>query len=151
MTRSCDGTTTTYWLLLPAVEYASLGTSFRLLGTSHQLHPYSLLRCAVAGADVRTKSIHSREMIRWPFHSPFFLRIRPPPGSTLFPYTTLFRSTAGDAYARDDSRSWLRLIKAPTAREVWRSSRTSRATDPAPTSYAGRIRGLGIRVIHTAA
>src|SRR5947208_14291170 len=30
------------------------------------------------------------------FHYFFFLTIRPPPRSTLFPYTTLFRSTRAD-------------------------------------------------------
>src|SRR5205814_7724129 len=34
------------------------------------------------------------------------LRIRPPPGSTLFPYTTLFRSRRGSAgYERDSTVS----------------------------------------------
>src|SRR2546422_6777042 len=32
---------------------------------------------------------------RLPYSSIFFLIIRPPPRSTLFPYTTLFRSSAG--------------------------------------------------------
>src|SRR3712207_7592690 len=34
----------------------------------------------------------------------FFLMIRRPPRSTLFPYTTLFRSRAGDAHRGLDSR-----------------------------------------------
>src|SRR5438105_6168864 len=34
----------------------------------------------------------------------FFLMIRPPPRSTLFPYTTLFRSTAA---------GWFRSVKSP--------------------------------------
>src|SRR6266704_4975769 len=36
----------------------------------------------------------------------FFLMIRPPPRSTLFPYTTLFRSDPADA-AVDRNRRWL--------------------------------------------
>src|SRR3712207_2246417 len=38
----------------------------------------------------------------------FFLMIRRPPRSTLFPYTTLFRSRRGDDGGRDDGcgRSW---------------------------------------------
>src|SRR2546422_10945888 len=36
-----------------------------------------------------------------PFLSLFFLMIRRPPRSTLFPYTTLFRSLASTAVARD--------------------------------------------------
>src|SRR5205809_6187716 len=37
----------------------------------------------------------------------FFLRIRPPPRSTLFPYTTLFRSLAAVPDARPDDRAQL--------------------------------------------
>src|SRR5256885_13899942 len=38
----------------------------------------------------------------------FFLMIRRPPRSTLFPYTTLFRSLRGAARSarRDDARGW---------------------------------------------
>src|SRR5438034_11044826 len=37
-----------------------------------------------------------------PLHYPFFLMIRPPPRSTLFPYTTLFRSPRDAAAAGAD-------------------------------------------------
>src|SRR5437763_7227670 len=40
----------------------------------------------------------------------FFLMIRPPPRSTLFPYTTLFRSTSPAASGP---------ARAPTARRSW--------------------------------
>src|SRR2546422_8603684 len=39
----------------------------------------------------------------------FFLMIRRPPRSTLFPYTTLFRSLCGDAVAHKTERSLVRL------------------------------------------
>src|SRR5437588_9674869 len=45
----------------------------------------------------------------------FFLIIRRPPRSTLFPYTTLFRSTTADWWsAPETSASW-HLAGAPTA------------------------------------
>src|SRR6266853_3315138 len=41
----------------------------------------------------------------------FFLMIRPPPRSTLFPYTTLFRSSAALVDRDiDDHRSWLHSL-----------------------------------------
>src|SRR5689334_23723469 len=40
----------------------------------------------------------------------FFLMIRRPPRSTLFPYTTLFRSDAGDRGAVEDSVLQARLL-----------------------------------------
>src|SRR5256714_15389583 len=60
----------------------------------------------------------------------FFLMIRRPPRSTLFPYTTLFRSLAGLA-AGQAEREWtsslarserlaLRLTATPARAEVWR-------------------------------
>src|SRR5262249_57907999 len=39
------------------------------------------------------------------FHSAFFLPLRPPPRSTLFPYTTLFRSALRARPARAPSRA----------------------------------------------
>src|SRR5260370_35946846 len=41
----------------------------------------------------------------------FFLMIRRPPRSTLFPYTTLFRSTATTAFA-DRSTRWMQRLRA---------------------------------------
>src|SRR6202041_1777738 len=40
----------------------------------------------------------------------FFLMIRRPPRSTLFPYTTLFRSAAGDVVREDDQREEKELV-----------------------------------------
>src|SRR2546422_8403660 len=45
----------------------------------------------------------------------FFLMIRRPPRSTLFPYTTLFRSLCGDAVAHKTERSLVRLSIADAA------------------------------------
>src|SRR4030067_2835552 len=45
------------------------------------------------------------------FFSPFFLMIRRPPRSTLFPYTTLFRSASASAsrpLSRSGSSAWTR-------------------------------------------
>src|SRR5947208_4678534 len=48
---------------------------------------------------LRSPGLHSRRDSRRPlrFHSFFFLRARRPPRSTLFPYTTLFRSAIATA------------------------------------------------------
>src|SRR3712207_8290596 len=43
----------------------------------------------------------------------FFLMIRRPPRSTLFPYTTLFRSRPSRSGEADLSRSWRRGSRAP--------------------------------------
>src|SRR5437899_4124096 len=60
----------------------------------------------------------------------FFLLIRRPPRSTLFPYTTLFRSTFDRATARP-SRMWprsrarrssKRVRRTTTSRRCWRRS-----------------------------
>src|SRR3712207_7971110 len=48
----------------------------------------------------------------------FFLMIRRPPRSTLFPYTTLFRSTSSTRPATSSTRNW--KVEAPT-----RSGRSS--------------------------
>src|SRR2546430_13730958 len=45
----------------------------------------------------------------------FFLMIRRPPRSTLFPYTTLFRSVCGDGDVGKGSASALRALSA----QVW--------------------------------
>src|SRR5256885_13824068 len=49
----------------------------------HELHP--LLTIQVTMRNMKSKNVYSRIII-------FFLMIRRPPKSTLFPYTTLFRS-----------------------------------------------------------
>src|SRR5258708_10355798 len=45
----------------------------------------------------------------------FFLMIRRPPRSTLFPYTTLFRSPNADAASTGRAASSRRIIEAPNA------------------------------------
>src|SRR5438445_7403715 len=53
----------------------------------------------------------------------FFLMIRRPPRSTLFPYTTLFRSPAGASGARPHRSQWpLRLDGVRATSEVARSA-----------------------------
>src|SRR5689334_23492099 len=48
-------------------------------------------------------------MLRSAFYLLFFLMIRRPPRSTLFPYTTLFRST--DTSQRERSGRWMEVYK----------------------------------------
>src|SRR5439155_26538371 len=59
------------------------------------------------------------------FFSFFFLLIRPPPRSTLFPYTTLFRSARSEPIP---SRPWRR--RTGTARPPCRSRRRARSSCP---------------------
>src|SRR5438874_9936678 len=50
----------------------------------------------------------------------FFLMIRPPPRSTLFPYTTLFRSISSSRTSRHATRlSFTRPCAASTGRLTW--------------------------------
>src|SRR6266498_2228504 len=62
----------------------------------------------------------------------FFLMIRRPPRSTLFPYTTLFRSP--------DGRPAHRFSTGPDA-DAERRPRSSRAAGPRPARRAGRAPG----------
>src|SRR3712207_8558164 len=68
----------------------------------------------------------------------FFLMIRRPPRSTLFPYTTLFRSMASPALARD---------RAPRARPRRRGPR--RPAPPLPCGGRGRRRPRARSEEHT--
>src|SRR5437762_12231729 len=56
-------------------------------------------------------SLVRRSLAPPPLPSLFFLLIRPPPSSTLFPYTTLFRS------------AWLRPHGGPLSPDPWRGRR----------------------------
>src|SRR3712207_7957102 len=55
----------------------------------------------------------------------FFLMIRRPPRSTLFPYTTLFRSVDGEPLPLEQDRQVRRLLELddqhPLADRVWHS------------------------------
>src|SRR3712207_7561120 len=67
----------------------------------------------------------------------FFLMIRRPPRSTLFPYTTLFRSPCGAAGSAPPRRAPPGYAAPPAARHSlpFRRGRGLRArTDPAPRS-----------------
>src|SRR5206468_10455877 len=55
----------------------------------------------------------------------FFLLLRPPPRSTLFPYTTLFRSRGSPRSTRRPVSGWWR----------WRWPRSSSPTTPAAGSW----------------
>src|SRR5260221_7071029 len=58
----------------------------------------------------------------------FFLMIRRPPRSTLFPYTTLFRSGPGRRATR-----WPPACASWSARESWSDGSTPRILIPEPT------------------
>src|SRR5438132_10884330 len=51
----------------------------------------------------------------------FFLMIRPPPRSTLFPYTTLFRSRFGRVRSRTHGEAWGRQVSTEQAEAGWRA------------------------------
>src|SRR5262249_62019626 len=70
------------------------------------------------------------------FSSFFFLMIRRPPRSTLFPYTTLFRSCSSTRYARPRSGAW------PGAR-----SRPNRARSEEHTSELQSLTNLVCRLL----
>src|SRR2546430_8973285 len=54
----------------------------------------------------------------------FFLMIRRPPRSTLFPYTTLFRSFAGQSLRRKENLGYGATAALPCKRpKYWRNSR----------------------------
>src|SRR3712207_8679546 len=59
----------------------------------------------------------------------FFLMIRRPPRSTLFPYTTLFRSTSTPSYGSSSGRS-----SPAYGRQV--TSSTPSSTSPSPSQAA---------------
>src|SRR2546430_9040451 len=59
------------------------------------------------------------------FNPFFFLMIRRPPRSTLFPYTTLFRSAYGSA--SDEATPRTALVLQFCSWSAWRMNRTSRA------------------------
>src|SRR3712207_9593700 len=69
----------------------------------------------------------------------FFLMIRRPPRSTLFPYTTLFRSRRHDsgAWARGEKRPMIGVIPfapQPARQNTSTRSRSSRAASRGPAS-----------------
>src|SRR3712207_8957425 len=58
--------------------------------------------------------------------------IRRPPRSTLFPYTTLFRSRAGTSFAATPSRACTTPSRLPAAHLGPRATTSSSATSSAP-------------------
>src|SRR2546428_13861029 len=71
----------------------------------------------------------------------FFLMIRPPPRSTLFPYTTLFRSSPDEPHQSARSRRWRDLV---AFRHRWlsglREYRTLQDDTTKPTGVARYLR-----------
>src|SRR5258708_27911544 len=59
----------------------------------------------------------------------FFLMIRRPPRSTLFPYTTLFRSLRGDLRRRAPDASALRAARRHVAHDAVRRAEASRSEE----------------------
>src|SRR5690554_7829509 len=70
----------------------------------------------------------------------FFLMIRRPPRSTLFPYTTLFRSHSSERLPADTSRSTsLRTVRASPRRG--KRSRRGKRGEPLPRPGTGQAVG----------
>src|SRR3990170_7109627 len=60
----------------------------------------------------------------------FFLMIRRPPRSTLFPYTTLFRSTSEGSPSSSSSKTWGSRPPSRTARMCRSEEHTSELQSP---------------------
>src|SRR2546425_7142871 len=73
----------------------------------------------------------------------FFLMIRRPPRSTLFPYTTLFRSWPRDGGRR--ARGWRKGRAAP-ARRGCRGSRPTRPRRPRSEEHTSELQSLAYLV-----
>src|SRR5204862_7520379 len=78
-------------------------------------------------ADIFTVLLSVSVLVTHPAHLFFFLLIRPPPRSTLFPYTTLFRSSAGPmrssaTASRTQSRASVTLPSAVRKKRADRKS-----------------------------
>src|SRR2546427_12513313 len=76
--------------------------------------------------------------------------IRRPPRSTLFPYTTLFRSASASAPSRARALLWLAVAAACTAAAIgiWTLGphHAGAETEDPPPSAAGQVRADGVRV-----
>src|SRR5947199_587983 len=81
----------------------------------------------------------------------FFSMIRPPPRSTLFPYTTLFRSRSppgSRASSASSARSWRRTTSARPGRSTPSPSRSrSRTRSEEHTSELQSLRHLVCRLL----
>src|SRR2546427_12172678 len=76
--------------------------------------------------------------------------IRRPPRSTLFPYTTLFRSASASAPSRARALLWLAVAAACTAAAIgiWTLGphHASAETEDPPPSVAGKVQADVVRV-----
>src|ERR1051326_4920122 len=75
---------------------------------------------------------------------PFFLMIRRPPRSTLFPYTTLFRSTEARRQTAEQALKNIRRIQIGDSRG-WRSTRRWRAAGKQKLWGTGSVANVGIK------
>src|SRR5207237_9533176 len=62
----------------------------------------------------------------------FFSIIPPPPSSTLFPYTTLFRSCSLRPTARSPEGCWSPCSSSPSSSSGWRTRSRSSSTSTSP-------------------
>src|SRR3712207_210347 len=82
----------------------------------------------------------------------FFLMIRRPPRSTLFPYTTLFRSwsgalvTAGDVVFYGTMDGWFKAVDARNGNLLWRF-KTGSGIISQPITYRGPDRRQYVAVL----
>src|SRR5439155_17643679 len=72
----------------------------------------------------------------------FFLTIPPPPRSTLFPYTTLFRSRENGASPRDRRLASRGLRTAPLVEEIERQSSSQKPDPSADLRHSFRRRAV---------
>src|SRR5207249_10842310 len=81
--------------------------------------------------DTSSTPVHTTRLslVLWPFFF-FFLLSRPPPRSTLFPYTTLFRSAVGSDEGEDGAARHLQahVVEGPEPAEVPREVRSEEHT-----------------------
>src|ERR1035437_4379571 len=112
-------------------------------------HAQRLTACAptrtTARATVTTCAVRSSGPMPFGFVLFFFfifLMIRRPPRSTLFPYTTLFRSGSTDAVGRGVAHrvsAWVWLINS-SSRSARRRCRPASAPQPRVSASAARVR-----------
>src|SRR5574341_1829110 len=82
----------------------------------------------------------------------FFLMIRRPPRSTLFPYTTLFRSLTLARDAAETGYRWQQAVRGRAARFFTRdgSGRSAQAPTACVLGDIDLVRTLGLAGIHSA-
>src|SRR5258705_6795051 len=89
-------------------------------------------------------TLHYITKLHKPFFFFFFLMIRRPPRSTLFPYTTLFRSIVVADHVQD---SFIAASDATTGRQKWRTPRPNFVRSEEHTSELQSLRHLVCRLL----